>query len=214
VRIPGQRGEAIVLDSLPALISAVQMSILEIHTWNATIERIETPDRIVFDLDPGPGVTWARVVDAARLVRRALEAVKLESFVKTSGGKGLHVVVPLAPVGWDEAGGFAEAMAEALAQREPDRFTTRVAKSARPGRIYIDHLRNRRAASTVAAYSTRARAGAPVSTPLAWDELSTRLTPDRLTVATVPARLAKAGDPWARYWALRQPIPELHGRLR
>ena len=214
VKIAGQQGEAIVLDSLPALIGAVQMGILEIHTWNATVARIETPDRVVFDLDPGPGVTWARVVEAARLVRRALEAVKLESFVKTSGGKGLHVVVPLAPVGWDEAGTFAAAIAEALAEREPDRFTTRVAKAARPGRIYIDHLRNRRAASTVAAYSTRARPGAPVSTPLAWDELSPRLTADRLTVASLPARLAKGDDPWARYWRLRQPLPNLHGRPR
>jgi bifunctional non-homologous end joining protein LigD len=208
VKIPGQKGEALVIDSLSALIGAVQMGILEIHTWNATTARIDQPDRVVFDLDPGPGVTWARVVEAARLVRRALEAVGLESFVKTSGGKGLHVVAPLTPVGWDAAGAFAEAIADAIAQREPDRFTTSMAKAARPGRIYIDHLRNRRAASTVAAYSTRARPGAPVSTPLAWDELSARLTADRFTVATIPERLGKRrADPWARYWTLRQPLP-------
>jgi bifunctional non-homologous end joining protein LigD len=213
VPIPGGKGEALVLDSRPALISAAQLGILEIHTWNATVSRIETPDRVVFDLDPGPGVTWARVVDAARLVRQALAAVGLEGFVKTSGGKGLHVVAPLAPVAWKPAADFAAAVAEALAQREPDRFTTTVAKSERPGRIYIDHLRNRRAASTVAAYSTRARPGAPVSMPLAWEDLSARVTADRFTVATVPS-LARGKDPWARYWTLRQRLPNLHGPSR
>jgi bifunctional non-homologous end joining protein LigD len=209
VKIPGQRGDSLVVDTLPALISVVQMGILEIHTWNSTTAHLEQPDRIVLDLDPGPGVTWARVIEAARLVRRALERVGIESFVKTSGGKGLHVVAPLAPsVGWDAAGAFTRALAEALARHEPDRFTANMSKTARPGRIYLDYQRNRRAATTVAAYSTRARAGAPVSVPLAWEELSPRLPSDHYTVASVAKRLTGLrADPWARYWTLRQRLP-------
>jgi bifunctional non-homologous end joining protein LigD len=209
VKIPGQRGDSLVVDTLPALISVVQMGILEIHTWNSTSAHLEQPDRIVLDLDPGPGVTWARVIEAARLIRRALERVGVESFVKTSGGKGLHVVAPLVPsVGWDAAGAFTRALAEALARREPDRFTANMSKAARPGRIYVDYLRNRRAATTVAAYSTRARAGAPVSVPLAWEELSPRLPSDHYTVASVTKRLTGLrADPWARYSTLRQRLP-------
>jgi bifunctional non-homologous end joining protein LigD len=210
VKIPGQKGDSLVVETLPALISVVQMGILEIHTWNATTAHLEQPDRIVLDLDPGPGVTWARVIEAARLVRRMLERVGLESFVKTSGGKGLHVVAPLTPsAGWDETGAFTRAVAEALARREPDRFTASMSKVARPGRIYVDYLRNRRAATTVAALSTRARAGAPVSVPLTWEELSPRVTSDHFTVANVPRRLAGLRtDPWARYWTVRQRLPK------
>jgi bifunctional non-homologous end joining protein LigD len=209
VKIPGQKGDSLVVDTLPALISVVQMGILEIHTWNSTMAHLERPDRIVLDLDPGPGVTWARVIEAARLVRRMLERVGLESFVKTSGGKGLHVVAPLVPsAGWDETGAFTRVVAETLARHEPDRFTASMSKAARPGRIYVDYLRNRRTATTVAAYSTRARAGAPVSMPLAWEELSPRVTSDRFTVANVPTRLARLrADPWARYGKVRQRLP-------
>jgi bifunctional non-homologous end joining protein LigD len=208
VKGSGHAGESLVVDSLPALISAVQMGILEIHTWNATVARLERPDRIVLDLDPGPGVPWAGVVDAARLLQRVLKAVGLESFVKTSGGKGLHVVAPIAPAAWAETGAFTRAVAEDLARREPRRFTATMSKAARPGRIYIDYLRNRRAATTVAAYSPRARAGAPVSLPLAWEELSARVPPDRWTIANVPKRLAgMRRDPWARYWTLSQALP-------
>ncbi len=210
VKIAGHRGDSLVVDTLPGLISAVQMGILEIHTWNATTVRLEQPDRIVLDLDPGPGVSWADVIDAARLLRRVLKASGLESFVKTSGSKGLHVVAPIAPdKGWDAVGGFTRALAEAMARREPKRFTATMSKAARGGRIYIDHLRNRRAATTVAAYSTRARPGAPVSVPLAWEQLSARVPPDRYTIADVPNRLAGSqADPWAEYWALRQTLPK------
>jgi len=209
VKIRGQKGDWLVVDSLAALISTVQLGILEIHTWNATIDDLERPDRIVLDLDPGPGVTWGRVVEAARLVRGMLERVGLESFVKTSGGKGLHVVAPLTPsASWDETGAFTRAVAETLARRQPDRFTATMTKTARPGKIYVDYLRNRRAASTVAVLSARARAGAPVSMPLAWDELSPRVTADRFTVATVPAQLAaQRADPWAGYRNLSQHLP-------
>jgi bifunctional non-homologous end joining protein LigD len=209
VKVSGHKGDALVVDSLAGLISVVQLGILEIHTWNATTDELERPDRIVLDLDPGPGVTWRRVIEAARLVHRMLERVGLESFVKTSGGKGLHVVAPLSPgATWDETGAFTRAVAETLARHQPDRFTATMAKAARPGKIYVDYLRNRRAATTVAAYSTRARAGAPVSMPVAWDEISPRVTAERFTVETVPARLAaRRADPWIGYLKVRQRLP-------
>ena len=210
VKIRGQKADGLVVDSVAGLISTVQLGILEIHTWNATIDDLERPDRIVLDLDPGPGVPWARVVEAARLIHRMLERVGLESFVKTSGGKGLHVVAPLTPgASWDETGAFTRAVAETLARRQPERFTATMTKTARPGKIYVDYLRNRRAASTVAVFSTRARPGAPVSMPLAWDELSPRVTADRFTVATVPAKLAaRREDPWGSYPKVRQRLPK------
>ena len=213
VKIPGHAGDSLVVDTLPGLISAVQMGILEIHTWNATTADLERPDRIVLDLDPGPGVSWARVIEAARLLRRLLEETGLASFVKTSGGKGLHIVAPILPHGeWGEAGAFTRAVAEALARREPKRFTANMSKAVRGGRIYIDYLRNRRAATTVAAYSTRARPGAPVSMPVAWEELSARMAPDHFDITNVPKRLAGSqSDPWASYWRLRQALPKWEG---
>ena len=202
-------GEYAVVDDLPALIGLVQIGILEIHTWNSTVDRLERPDRIVLDLDPAPDVPWTRVVEAARELRERLQAVRLESFVKTTGGKGLHVVVPLASgIAWEDGAAFARDMAEALAREAPRRYVATMAKSARTGRIFIDYLRNVRGATSVAAYSTRARPAAPVSTPLDWDELSPRLRPDHYTVANLTERLAGLRtDPWQRYWKVRQTLP-------
>jgi bifunctional non-homologous end joining protein LigD len=202
-------GEYLVVDDLAGLVSLVQMGILEIHTWNSTADHLETPDRAVFDLDPGPEIPWPAVLEAARRVRGALEAVGLESFVKTTGGKGLHVVVPLRPeAGWDETFEFSRRIAEDLVRRDPRRYTTEMPRAGRRMKILIDFLRNRRGNTSVAAYSTRARPGAPVSTPLAWDELVPSLTSDHYTLANLPRRLARLqGDPWARYAALSQELP-------
>jgi bifunctional non-homologous end joining protein LigD len=202
-------GEYLIVDDLVGLVSLVQMGILEIHTWNSTAEHLETPDRVVFDLDPGPAVPWPEVIEAARLVRAMLEGVGLESFVKTTGGKGLHVVVPLRlEAGWDETYGFTERIAEEIVRRDPRRYTTEMPKARRRSKILIDVLRNRRGNTSIAAYSTRARAGAPVSTPLAWDELAPGLRSDHYTVANLPARLASLrADPWARYATLSQGLP-------
>lgn len=201
-------GDFLIADSLPALIELVQMGVLEIHTWNAVARQLERPDRAVFDLDPGPEVRWPQMLDAARLVRRTLRDVKLESFVKTTGGKGLHVVVPLAPSSWEKVTEFTRAVATAIARSEPDRFTATMAKAARKGRIFIDYLRNTRGASSVSAFSTRATMEAPVSVPLAWEELAPDLPSDHYTVKTVPRRLgALRADPWARYWTLHQALP-------
>jgi bifunctional non-homologous end joining protein LigD len=202
-------GDYLVVDSLPALIGLVQMGILEIHTWNSVVRTLEQPDRIVFDLDPGPGVSWSRVVQTARRVRTKLEELGLASFVKTTGGKGLHVVVPI-DVGpdWDRCASFSRNVAVELAADEPALLTANMSKSERTGKIFIDYLRNVRGATSVAAYSTRARPEAPVSVPLAWDELGRRTGPDEYTIATIPKRLTRlAGDPWAAYWTTRQRLP-------
>jgi bifunctional non-homologous end joining protein LigD len=182
------------------------MDVLEVHTWNATVDHLEKPDRVVFDFDPGPGVRWEKVIEAARLVRSLLRRVGLESFVKTTGGVGLHVVAPLEPrAGWDECLDFARAMAHAMVEIDPGTYTASMAKSARAGKIYVDYLRNHRAASSVAAYSTRAKPNASVSVPIAWEELRPSLAPDAYTVQNVLARMrGLKKDPWAGYDALKQ----------
>jgi bifunctional non-homologous end joining protein LigD len=214
VRIREKRkvGEYLVVDDLPGLVGLVQIGIVEIHTWNARTADLDRPDRIVFDLDPGEGVPWAALVAAARLVRARLADVRLESFVKTTGGSGLHVVVPIARgPDWDACAAFTRGVAESLAREAPDGFVATMAKSRRTGRIFVDWLRNTRGATSVAAYSTRARPNATVSTPLAWDELGDQ--PDRYTVTTLPARLrALRSDPWAAFWTTRQTLPRPAGR--
>ena len=197
------------MEDLAGLIGLVQIGILEIHTWNAVVDRLEQPDRLVFDLDPGDGVPWRDVVTGARTLRTHLRELGLESFLKTTGGKGLHLVVPIAAgPSWDDCLDFARSVAGTLARESPRAFTADVAKSERQGRIYLDYLRNARGATAVAAYSTRARPGAPVSTPLAWDELGPRLRSDHFTVSTLPRRLASLrGDPWEGYAGTRQAMP-------
>jgi bifunctional non-homologous end joining protein LigD len=162
----------------------------------------------VLDLDPGPDVRFAEVARAAALVRDALAALGLASFVKTTGGVGLHVVVPLSPERpWQGCLAFARAFASALAAHDPRRFTTAFAKAGRERKILLDYLRNNRTNTSVAALSTRARAGAPVSVPISWDELTGRLRPERFTIESVPRRLAALGaDPWRGYEAARRPL--------
>jgi bifunctional non-homologous end joining protein LigD len=212
VRIPEKTklGEYLVVDDAAALLSIVQMDVLELHTWNSTTAALEQPDRIVLDLDPGPEVGWPEVVAAARLVRDALSALGLASFVKTTGGAGLHVVAPLVPArDWTGCLAFARGLAATLVRHDPRRFTASYAKRGRDRRILLDYLRNNRTNTSVAAFSSRARAGAPVSAPLAWDELGPRLRPDRLTVKTVPRRLRALGaDPWAAYPAAGRPLED------
>jgi bifunctional non-homologous end joining protein LigD len=201
-------GEYLGADVVPGLVSLVQMGVLEIHTCNPTVDEVERPDRLVIDLDPGEHVDWRRVVDTARIVRRALEALDLESFVKTTGGRGLHVVVPLAPhADWSACLDFSRTLSEALERSDPASYTTQFAKRGRENKILIDYLRNNRTNTSIAAFSTRARAGAPVSVPLTWTELTTTLRPDRWTVATVPARLRSLrADPWKGYGTTRQKL--------
>ena len=202
-------GEYLIADSLAGVVGLVQMDVLEIHTWNSRCARVEQPDRIVIDLDPGQDVGWAAVVRAARFVREFFGAMELDTFVKTTGGRGLHVVVPLVPkADWSECLAFARAFAASVVRLSPALFTDQFAKIGRERKILVDYLRNNRTNTSIAAYSTRAKPDAQVSVPLAWPELSPAKPPDRFTAVTVPQRLARLGsDPWKKYWTTRQQIP-------
>jgi bifunctional non-homologous end joining protein LigD len=160
------------------------------------------------DLDPDEGLPWERVTEAALDVRDALLGIGLRSFAKTTGGKGLHVVIPLTPkLGWDEVKTFAKWIADSFVAQRPEDFTANMAKKARQGRIYIDYLRNGRGATAVGAYSPRARSGAPVSTPLFWEEVEKGVRPEGFTVGAVSNRVATLGsDPWAEMGKVRQSI--------
>jgi bifunctional non-homologous end joining protein LigD len=200
--------EYLVADDVAGVVALVQMGTLEIHTWNVTAANIEHPDRIVVDLDPGERVSWDRTVHAARTVRDVLATLGLESYCKTTGGRGLHVVVPLVPrAGWPESLAFTRALSEALARTDPRAYTTQFRKKGRDDKILIDYLRNSRGSTSVAAYSTRAREGAPVSVPIGWNELVPSLDPGAFTVSRVAARLAHLeADPWDGYWSCRQTL--------
>jgi bifunctional non-homologous end joining protein LigD len=184
------------------------MGVLEIHTWNSRFEQLELPDRIVLDLDPGEKTTWAEVIKGARLVKRLLDRTGLTCFVKTTGGRGLHVVVPLTPrADWRTCLEFSRQFAELIVSRAPQRYTTDYAKAGRERKILIDYLRNNRTNTSIAAYSTRARPGAPVSTPIRWSELKETLDPRTFTIASVERRLSRLKtDPWAAYWSTKQEL--------
>jgi bifunctional non-homologous end joining protein LigD len=210
--IPDNTGEqeALTVTDIQGVTALVQSGVLEMHVWGATLADLERPDRLIFDLDPGEGVEWLRVIEGAFAVRERLKALGLESFVKTTGGKGLHVVVPVkAKASWKEALAFTCGLAEAMAADEPDRYTTTSVKQEREGRIFIDYLRNNREASAVAPYSTRSRPGAPVATPVAWEELSPDLRPNGFTVASLAKRLSSLKeDPWAGIGKIDQVFPD------
>ena len=195
------------VEDLAGLVSLVQIGVLELHGWGASAGDLERPDRLVFDLDPDPAVPWPRVVQAAQIVRKGLAEIGLACFVQTTGGKGLHVVAPLSRRrSWPEIKEFARAFAEGIVRGAPDLYVSKASKAARAGKIFIDWLRNARGATAILPYSTRARPGATVATPLAWAELP-GVHPDELTVETVPARLAKLRkDPWGDFPTARQTI--------
>lgn len=199
-------GEYLVADSLTAVVALAQMNIVEIHTWNSTAEDLERPNRLVWDLDPGPDVTWSQTVAAARLLREVLDALKLASWVKTTGGRGLHVVVPITPsLNWAECLSFARGVGDLLVHATPALYTTSFPKRGRERKILIDYLRNNRTNTSICAYSPRARDGAPVSVPVTWGEL--RNTPPHWTLGNVERRLrALKADPWRDYWANAQRV--------
>ncbi|RKP45969.1 DNA ligase D [Trinickia fusca] len=204
------------VDSEQALVSVAQMGTIELHTWNALASNIDKPDRIVFDLDPDPSLGWQRMIEAAQLMRSLLDELGLQSWCKTSGGKGLHVVVPLAKhASWAQAKAFAQAAAQHMADTLPERFSAKMGAQNRQGRIFIDYLRNNRGASTVAAYSPRARPGLGVSVPLSWEEVDATTGGAQWTVENVHQRLdALRADPWADYASTRQRITrEMRMRL-
>ena len=197
-----------VLDDLDGLISLVQLGALELHAWGARTDRLERPDRLVFDLDPGEGASWSQVVQAARDVRDRLDQLGLQSFLRTTGGNGLHVVVPVQRrKDWDEAKRFARGLATGLARQDPERYTATMSKAKRRGRVFIDYLRNDRGATAIASYSTRARRGAPVAVPVRWDELPSLSGGDHYHVKNLPRRLGSLKeDPWQGFSQVRQSI--------
>ncbi|HXF81053.1 MAG TPA: non-homologous end-joining DNA ligase [Usitatibacter sp.] len=201
--IPEAEGEGTyaVANSAAAVVALVQKGVIELHVTGSTTRDLDRPDRMVFDLDPDPLVAWRDVMAAARLTRDRLQAIGLDSFVKTTGGKGLHVVVPLAPRhDWNEVKAFSRAVAESMAADEPRRFTSKMAKKERTRRIFIDYLRNSPGATAVAAYSVRAREGAPVSTPLHWDEVGGRMKASQFNAGNVVRRLQGLhSDPWKTF---------------
>ena len=199
-----------VVNDETGLIALGQLDVLEVHTWCCHVARIERPDLLILDLDPHPDVGFADLAQAAHDVDNALSALGLRSFVKSTGGKGLHVVAPLEPeLDWAEHLSLARSVAENLAARHPGRYLTNARKSMRKGKIYVDYLRNGRGASAVAPYSLRARAGAPAAVPLGWDELSASDHLPHFDARALITRLeAQRGDPWRGFFVLRQSVPK------
>lgn len=198
------------IEDLAGLLELVQMNTLELHPWGATVDDPEHPDQLVFDLDPGQGVAWRDVKLGARQIRAELRHFGLESFVRLSGGKGLHVVAPLRPrAGWDAARAFADQLAHRLAERHPDRYVATMSKAKRDGVIFIDWLRNARGATSVCSWSLRARELATVAMPLRWEELSRIATPQSFPLPKAMQRAARLKrHPWGDWHALKQVLPE------
>ena len=194
----GGSSQYMMANSVTAIVALLQMGALEIHPWGSRAGSLDKPDRIIFDLDPEETVAWKEIKDAVTVTKTLLENIGLAAFLKTTGGKGLHVVTPIRPtVGWQQVKGFTQAVAELLERTFPDRFTSKLLKVSRRGKILIDYLRNAEGATAVAPYSTRARENAPVSTPIDWDELTRDVRFDHFNVGNVPKRLAKLNtDPW------------------
>jgi bifunctional non-homologous end joining protein LigD len=208
IKEKGKLVNYVAVDNLQGLIALVQMGVLELHTWGCTSDCLDRPDRLIFDLDPDPEISWKPLKKAAQSLHAYLSDLGLSSFAKTTGGKGLHVVVPLVPkIDWETAKEFSKQVAQQMADREPDRYTATMSKAKRRGKIYIDYLRNARTATAVAAYSTRAHAGAPVSMPLRWDELGADIRGAHFNLRNTPERLSQiVKDPWQEYETARRAI--------
>ena len=214
VRVRGADEKTVVypvVDTPEALLAMVQNGSVEFHVWGSRVGAIEAPDILVFDLDPAPDVPWSRVREAARTLRDELEDRGLESYLRTSGGKGLHVVVPFTPRRhWPRVGAFAREVVEALVAHEPGRYTATMSKAKRGGKVFVDHFRNGRGATSVTSYSLRARPGAPVAMPISWDELGRTRGGADWTAERVLRRLRGRDDPWADFAATgrRQKLEE------
>jgi bifunctional non-homologous end joining protein LigD len=196
------------------VLELVQMNAIEFHPWGSRIDEPEKPDRLVFDLDPAPGIGWSDLVAAAKDVRTRVRAHGLESFPRLTGGKGLHVVVPIRRRAlWDEAKSFCERIAEEMAREEPERYLAHASKSAREGRIFVDWLRNARGATSVASFSLRARAGAPVAMPVRWEDLARLGGANAFDLAAALKRVkAMRRHPWGDFAKTKQTLPRARTR--
>jgi bifunctional non-homologous end joining protein LigD len=212
IEVPESKGKATYMgaNTTTALVGLLQWGVIEMHPWGATSPKLDNPDRLIFDFDPDDGLAWPKLVEAVNLLKTLLEDLKLTGFLKTTGGKGLHVVLPIrATLSWDDAKGFTKAVADLLVGTFPDRFTAIMSKERRKGRIFIDYLRNAQGATAIAPYAVRARKGAPVSAPLAWDELKRDVRFDYFNATNMLERLQQAkSDPWADFFDVKQTITQ------
>ena len=202
--------------SAETLVGAAQMNVIEMHTWNSTTKDISHPDRVIFDLDPGEGIDWATLKEATALTKKMLDLLGLESFLKTSGGKGLHVVVPLTPK-WDygEVKDFSEKLVQHMSRTIPKLFVSKSGARNRVGRIFIDYLRNGKGATTIAAFSARARPGLGVSVPVTWRELNGLEAANQWDITNIFERLKKQrSDPWKGYWPVEQTLDAALAKLK
>jgi bifunctional non-homologous end joining protein LigD len=204
------------IDTPKALVAAAQMNVIEFHTWNSTTRAIDKPDRVIFDLDPGEGVDWKMLVEATRVTKEMLDLLGLESFLKTSGGKGLHLVVPLTPKDdYDTVKDFSQAVVVHLARTLPKLFVAKSGASNRLGKIFVDYLRNGNGATTAAAFSARSRPGLGVSVPLAWSELAKLRSASQWNIFNLHERIARQrSDPWKDYARTRQTLAKAAKKLR
>jgi bifunctional non-homologous end joining protein LigD len=203
------------VDTSDALLSAAQMNAIEFHTWNSVVRAVDKPDRVIFDLDPGEGVKWSHVQEAAFLVRTLLTELELEAWLKTSGGKGLHVVVPLEPkLGFAAVKSFSQAFVRHLAKTIPERFSAVSGPSNRVGKVYVDYLRNGKGQTTAATFSARTRPGMGVSMPVSWDQLDDLKSGSQWSVQTAREYMSfQSSDPWSDYWPSKQSLTEALKRL-
>jgi bifunctional non-homologous end joining protein LigD len=208
IRTAGGSERYLTIRDIEGLITLVQYGVIELHPWGCLADKPNLPDRIVFDLDPDPAIPWSYVIEGASEIRERMQELGLESFVKTTGGKGLHVVIPMQrSYRWEVMTAFARALAESMQRDSPRRYVAKAAKEARKGRIFVDYLRNEQAASAVAPYSARAREGAPIAMPVAWEELKPALKLSSFTVENAPELLGRRKrNPWADFFKVRQKI--------
>jgi bifunctional non-homologous end joining protein LigD len=205
---PGFDDPISIWTDVAGLVAMVQMGTLEIHPWGVTLDVLDRPDRVIFDLDPDESLTFADVIAPRWRCGSGLADLGPTSFVKTTGGKGLHVVLPIEPVTpWPEVKAWAKKVSGEMAADAPERYLTKMSKAERAGRIFIDYLRNDPTSTAVAPYSTRSRPGAPVAMPVEWGELKEGLDPKAFTICTAPDRARTVADPWAEIGQVKQRLP-------